>query len=96
MNSHHSDFPENINSYSIMSNYIDSHVSTPKMSTSSSESIHDVNTVPESSHSTTIFRLKDHWHKIRKEWGPLMAAKEHLYDEYTFPPGRYAGQGLQK
>lgn len=35
-------------------------------------------------------RLQD----VRKKWGPLMAAKTHLDDEYTFPPGRYAGQGI--
>lgn len=78
----------------IMSNYADSQVSSPKMSTSSSSSIQDLNTAPEASHSTPLLRIKNHWQSIKKEWGPLMAAKEHLYDEYTFPPGRYAGQGI--
>ncbi|KAJ5852201.1 uncharacterized protein N7529_011586 [Penicillium soppii] len=79
-----------------MSGFVDSQVSSPNMSTSSSSSIKDLNTAPEPSHSTPLLRIKNHWQSIKKEWGPLMAAKEHLYDEYTFPPGRYAGQGLQK
>lgn len=65
------------------------------MSTSSTSSIEDF-VSPVASQSTPILRLKNHWKNVKKEWGPLMAAKEHLYDEYTFPPGRYAGQGIQK
>ncbi|KAJ5103033.1 hypothetical protein N7532_003562 [Penicillium argentinense] len=42
---------------------------------------------------TSMSGVKQRLHEIRKKWGPLMAAKEHLDDEYTFPPGRYAGQG---
>lgn len=38
--------------------------------------------------------FKRHLKDIRKKWGPLMAAKTHLDDEYNFPPGRYAGQGI--
>lgn len=41
-------------------------------------------------------RVKEQFHHIQKTWGPLMAAKEHLDDEYNFPAGRYAGQGYQK
>ncbi|KAJ5351130.1 hypothetical protein N7452_000104 [Penicillium brevicompactum] len=78
-----------------MSTSADSTSASPKMSTSSSSSIQHF-VVPVASPSTPILRLKNHWKNVKKEWGPLMAAKEHLYDEYTFPPGRYAGQGIQK
>lgn len=78
-----------------MSTFADSTSSSPKMSTSSTSSIEDF-VSPVASQSTSILRLKNHWKNVKKEWGPLMAAKEHLYDEYTFPPGRYAGQGIQK
>jgi hypothetical protein len=44
--------------------------------------------------NTSPSGFKRRWQDIRKKWGPLMAAKEHLDDEYTFPPGRYAGQGI--
>lgn len=30
---------------------------------------------------------------VQKTWAPLMAAKEHLDDDYNFPSGRFAGQG---
>lgn len=76
-----------------MSDHINSQSSSPKMSTSSSSSIQDFNTAPMASPSSPMLRIKSHWQSIKKEWGPLMAAKEDLYDEYTFPPGRYAGQG---
>jgi hypothetical protein len=39
--------------------------------------------------------LKQYAKNVKKEWGPLLAAKEHLDDEYNFPPGRYAGQGVE-
>ena len=84
------------NFQAIMSKFVDSQVSSPKMSTSSSSSIPNLNAAQEASHSTPLLRIKNHWQSIKKDWGPLMAAKEHLYDEYTFPPGRYAGQGLRK
>jgi hypothetical protein len=32
---------------------------------------------------------------MKKEWGPLLAAKEQWNDEYNFPPGRFAGQGTE-
>jgi hypothetical protein len=44
--------------------------------------------------TTSPSGFKRRWQDIRKKWGPLMAAKVHLDDEYTFPPGRYAGQGI--
>lgn len=51
------------------------------------------NTQPQSSHKSSPFsRFKQHIHDLKKEWGPCMAAKEHWQDEYTFTPGRYAGQ----
>lgn len=47
----------------------------------------------ESPHHTTILpHLKKRLKAFQKKWGPLMPAKEHLDDEYNFPPGRYAGQ----
>lgn len=46
-----------------------------------------------STHSTTILsNIKDRLKTLRKTWGPLMPAKDHLFDEYNFPAGRYAGQ----
>lgn len=45
---------------------------------------------------STISNLKERLHHIQKTWGPLMAAKAHLDDEYNFPPGRYAGQGYRR
>ena len=30
---------------------------------------------------------------VQKTWAPLMAAKEHLDDDYNFLSGRFAGQG---
>lgn len=48
-------------------------------------------------HPTTILSdLKQHLKAIKHKWGPLMAAKEHLDDDYNFPPGRYAGQDDSK
>ncbi|KAJ6000905.1 hypothetical protein N7481_001314 [Penicillium waksmanii] len=51
----------------------------------------------ESPHPTTVLSgLKQHLKAMKRKWGPLMAAKEHLDDEYNFPPGRYAGQDDSK
>lgn len=48
-------------------------------------------------HNDTVFsRLKKHLHNVHEKWGPLMAAKEDLDDEYNFPQGPYAGQGIPK
>ncbi|KAJ5978936.1 hypothetical protein N7501_002278 [Penicillium viridicatum] len=58
------------------------------MSTSQFSSVEDLNATQEKSHPSPLQRLKKQWKEIKKEWGPLMAAKEDLYDEYTFPPGR--------
>lgn len=76
----------------IMPEHIDSQESISKMSTSQSSSVEDLNATLEQSHPSPLQRLKKQWKEIKKEWGPLMAAKEDLYDEYTFPPGRYSGQ----
>jgi hypothetical protein len=76
----------------MMPSPISSHESIPKMSTSQFSSVEDLNTTQEKSHTSPLRRLKKQWKEIKKEWGPLMAAKEDLYDEYTFPPGRYSGQ----
>lgn len=47
----------------------------------------------ESPHPTTVLSdFKQRLKAIKRKWGPLMAAKEHLDDDYNFPPGRYAGQ----
>ncbi|KAJ5834919.1 hypothetical protein N7447_000945 [Penicillium robsamsonii] len=74
-----------------MPEHIDSQVSTPKTSMSQSSSVEDLNAT-QKSHPSPLQRLKKQWKEIKKEWGPLMAAKEDIYDEYTFPPGRYSGQ----
>ncbi|KAL5360097.1 hypothetical protein BJX96DRAFT_68205 [Aspergillus floccosus] len=47
-----------------------------------------------SQRSRVIDRITTRLQEVKKRWGPLMAAKEHWEDEYNFPPGRYAGQGL--
>ncbi|KAJ5485674.1 hypothetical protein N7539_005662 [Penicillium diatomitis] len=39
-------------------------------------------------------RLRKHMNNVQKKWGPLMAAKIDLDDEYNFPQGPYAGQGI--
>ncbi|KAJ5384631.1 hypothetical protein N7517_002542 [Penicillium concentricum] len=75
-----------------MSEHIDSQESTPKTSLSQSSSVEDLNATQEKSHPSPLQRLKKQWKEIKKEWGPLMAAKEDIDDEYTFPPGRYSGQ----
>ncbi|KAJ5185264.1 hypothetical protein N7491_006866 [Penicillium cf. griseofulvum] len=75
-----------------MPEHIDSQGSTPKTSMSQSSSVEDLNATQEKSHPSPLQRLKKQWKEIKKEWGPLMAAKEDIDDEYTFPPGRYSGQ----
>ncbi|KAJ5976622.1 hypothetical protein N7481_010329 [Penicillium waksmanii] len=48
-------------------------------------------------HPTTMLSdFKQRLKAIKQKWGPLMAAKEHLDDDYNFPPGRYAGQDDSK
>jgi hypothetical protein len=74
-----------------MSEHIGTQDSTPKISNSQSSS-EDLNATQEKSHPSPLQRLKKQWKEIKKEWGPLMAAKEDIDDEYTFPPGRYSGQ----
>ena len=71
--------------------YIGSQESIP-MSKSQSSSVEDLNATHEQSHPSPLQRLKKHWKEIKKEWGPLMAAKLDIDDEYTFPPGPYYGQ----
>ncbi|KAL4901202.1 hypothetical protein BDW74DRAFT_160489 [Aspergillus multicolor] len=39
-------------------------------------------------------KLKKRLAAVKKEWGPGLAAKESWDDEYNFPAGRWAGQGL--
>ncbi|KAL5042026.1 hypothetical protein BDW71DRAFT_155481 [Aspergillus fruticulosus] len=39
-------------------------------------------------------KLKKRLNAVKKEWGPGLAAKECWDDEYNFPAGRWAGQGL--
>lgn len=75
-----------------MSEHIDTQDSTPKISKSPSSSVEDLNATQEKSHPSPLQRLKKQWKEIKKEWGPLMAAKEDWDDEYTFPAGRYSGQ----
>ncbi|OQE24160.1 hypothetical protein PENFLA_c010G07528 [Penicillium flavigenum] len=47
-------------------------------------------------HPNAMSRLKKHIKDVQVKWGPLMAAKEDVFDEYNFPPGRYAGQGIKE
>ncbi|KAJ5215175.1 uncharacterized protein N7469_011666 [Penicillium citrinum] len=56
--------------------------------------INDVTTHSQASLRPTIIlsSLKNRLKAVKQKWGPLMAAKEHLDDEYDFLPGRYAGQ----
>ncbi|EKV07484.1 hypothetical protein PDIG_64270 [Penicillium digitatum PHI26] len=75
-----------------MSKRSDSQESTSEMSKSQFSCVEDLNTTQEKSHPSPLQRLKKQWKEIKKEWGPLMAAKEDMDDEYTFPPGRYYGQ----
>lgn len=72
--------------------HIGSQESIPRMSKSESSSVVNLNATLQESHPSPLQRLKKHWKEIKKEWGPLMAAKESIDDEYTFPPGRYCGQ----
>ncbi|KAL4787062.1 hypothetical protein BJX76DRAFT_319402 [Aspergillus varians] len=46
--------------------------------------------------STLLKRIKKRLAKIRKDWGPLLAAKDEWDDEYNFTAGRYAGQPARK
>ncbi|KAL2839282.1 hypothetical protein BJY01DRAFT_250593 [Aspergillus pseudoustus] len=41
-----------------------------------------------------LFSLKQFFDSVKQKWAPLLPAKQHWEDEYNFPPGRYAGQGL--
>lgn len=66
------------------------------MSKSSSSSITEMSVTSKSHNETVISRLKKHMESVQKKWGPLMAAKEDLDDEYNFPQGPYAGQGIPK
>ncbi|KAJ5774396.1 hypothetical protein N7457_009292 [Penicillium paradoxum] len=76
-----------------MAGFIHSQESSPKTSISQSSSVEDFHSHHES-HASPLQRLKKRWKHIQKKWGPLMAAKENWDDEYTFPSGRYAGQGI--
>jgi hypothetical protein len=50
----------------------------------------------EQSFRPTLFaKLKKHVKNIKAEWGPGLAAKESWDDEYNFPAGRYASQGIE-
>ncbi|KAL4779278.1 hypothetical protein BJX76DRAFT_341291 [Aspergillus varians] len=42
---------------------------------------------------STFSKIKQRLSAIKKEWAPLLPAKESWDDEYNFPPGRWAGQG---
>lgn len=44
-------------------------------------------------HLSRSSRLLKRLQHVQKTWAPLMAAKEHLDDDYNFPSGRFAGQG---
>lgn len=38
--------------------------------------------------------FKKRFAAFKREWAPLLAAKERWDDEYNFPAGRWAGQGI--
>lgn len=44
--------------------------------------------------SSISVSIKKRFSSFKEQWGPGLAAKEHWDDEYTFPAGRWAGQGL--
>ncbi|KAL4869890.1 hypothetical protein BDV12DRAFT_167028 [Aspergillus spectabilis] len=62
----------------------------------SSTSSFDQKTQSPSLHSktSTFSKLKKRLAAVKQEWGPCLPAKEHWDDEYNFPAGRWAGQGL--
>ena len=66
------------------------------MSKRNTTHIKDLDTIEESPHPNAISRLKKHIKDVQVKWGPLLAAKEDMFDEYNFPPGRYAGQGIKE
>ncbi|CRL19633.1 unnamed protein product [Penicillium camemberti] len=66
------------------------------MSKRNTAHIKDLDMIEESPHPNVISRLKKHIKDVQVKWGPLMAAKEDMFDEYNFPPGRYAGQGIKE
>ncbi|KAL4864151.1 hypothetical protein BDV12DRAFT_201384 [Aspergillus spectabilis] len=43
-------------------------------------------------HPSMLHKLKTRFVVIKRQWGPLMAAKQDWQDEYNFSSGRYAGQ----
>ncbi|KAL4879234.1 hypothetical protein BJY04DRAFT_194095 [Aspergillus karnatakaensis] len=48
-----------------------------------------------SAHKTsTLSKIRKHLANVKQEWGPGLAAKESWDDDYNFPAGRWAGQGL--
>ncbi|CEJ61061.1 hypothetical protein PMG11_09606 [Penicillium brasilianum] len=63
---------------------------------SSSSSLTEMSVTSKSHNETTISRLKKRMESVQKKWAPLMAAKQDLDDEYNFPSGPYAGQGIPK
>ncbi|KAL4913348.1 hypothetical protein BDW62DRAFT_192839 [Aspergillus aurantiobrunneus] len=46
------------------------------------------------SKSSAFSKFKKRFAAVKQAWGPLLPAKEYWDDEYNFPPGRWAGQGL--
>ena len=64
------------------------------MDKASVDNIKDLDLTPEGSQQSTkpTSNIKNRLKAIWKKWEPLMPAKEHLFDEYNFPQGRYAGQ----
>jgi hypothetical protein len=63
------------------------------MSKTTTAYIKDLGVIHDPPRSNALTRLKRHIREVQVKWGPLMAAKEDVFDEYNFPPGRYAGQG---
>ncbi|KAL4809839.1 hypothetical protein BDV18DRAFT_129741 [Aspergillus unguis] len=42
----------------------------------------------------SVASVKERFASFKRVWGPCLAAKESWEDEYNFPAGRWAGQGL--
>ncbi|OGE54960.1 hypothetical protein PENARI_c005G10850 [Penicillium arizonense] len=60
------------------------------MSKTTTAYIKDLGVIHDPPRSNALTRLKRHIREVQVKWGPLMAAKEDVFDEYNFPPGRFA------
>ncbi|KAL4860518.1 hypothetical protein BDV12DRAFT_204961 [Aspergillus spectabilis] len=49
----------------------------------------------QASRATLLTKIKQHAQTIKSQWRPGLIAKKNWDDEYNFPAGRYAGQGVE-